>query len=60
MLADSVSGENRIQEAADGLLAMHVDGLVIAAEPSASMLAGAGVPTVVVPGGAMACRAAPI
>lgn len=47
MLADSRPGENRIQEAADGLLAMHVDGLVIAAEPSASMLAGTGVPTVV-------------
>lgn len=47
MLADSRPGENRIQEAADGLLAMHVDGLVIAAEPSPSMLAGAGVPTVV-------------
>ena len=47
MLADSRPGENRIREAADGLLAMHVDGLVIAAEPSASMLAGTGVPTVV-------------
>lgn len=47
MLADSRPGENRIKEAADGLLAMHVDGLVIAAEPSASMLGGAGVPTVV-------------
>ena len=47
MLADSRPGENRIQEAADGLLAMHVDGLVIAAEPSPSMLAGAAVPTVV-------------
>lgn len=47
MLADSRPGENRISEAVDGLLAMHVDGLVIAAEPSASMLAGAGVPTVV-------------
>lgn len=47
MLADSRPGENRIKEAVDGLLAMHVDGLVIAAEPSASMLAGMGVPTVV-------------
>lgn len=47
MLADSRPGENRITEAVDGLLAMHVDGLVIAAEPSASMLSGAGVPTVV-------------
>ena len=47
MLADSRPGENRIKEAADGLLAMHVDGLVIAAEPSASMLGGAGVPMVV-------------
>ncbi|HAP89790.1 MAG TPA: LacI family transcriptional regulator, partial [Arthrobacter bacterium] len=51
MLADSRPGENRIREAADGLLAMHVDGLVIAAEPSASMLAGTGVPTVVAGGG---------
>ncbi|MFB8370049.1 LacI family DNA-binding transcriptional regulator [Pseudarthrobacter sp. NPDC055928] len=47
MLADSRPGENRIKEAVDGLLAMHVDGLVIAAEPSPSMLSGAGVPTVV-------------
>jgi DNA-binding LacI/PurR family transcriptional regulator len=47
MLADSRPGENRIKEAVDGLLAMHVDGLVIAAEPSASMLSGAEVPTVV-------------
>jgi DNA-binding LacI/PurR family transcriptional regulator len=47
LLADSRPGENRVKEAADGLLAMHVDGLVIAAEPSASMLAAAEVPTVV-------------
>jgi DNA-binding LacI/PurR family transcriptional regulator len=47
MLADSRPGENRISEAVDGLIAMHVDGLVIAAEPSPSMLTGAGVPTVV-------------
>lgn len=47
MLADSRPGENRISEAVDGLLAMHVDALVIAAEPSPSMLAGAEVPTVV-------------
>lgn len=47
MLADSRPGENRISDAVDGLLAMHVDGLVIAAEPSESMLTGAGVPTVV-------------
>jgi DNA-binding LacI/PurR family transcriptional regulator len=46
-LADSQPGENRIQEAADGLLAMHVDGLVIAAEPSESMLTRTWVPTVV-------------
>jgi DNA-binding LacI/PurR family transcriptional regulator len=46
-LADSQPGENRIQEAADGLLAMHVDGLVIAAEPSESMLIRTWVPTVV-------------
>lgn len=47
MLADSRPGENRIEDAADGLLALHVDALVIAAEPSESMLAGAGIPTVV-------------
>lgn len=47
MLADSRPGENRIKEAVDGLLAMHVDGLVIAAEPSESMLAKTWVPTVV-------------
>jgi DNA-binding LacI/PurR family transcriptional regulator len=47
MLADSRPGENRIREAADGLLAMHVDGLVIAAEPGDAMLTGTGVPTVV-------------
>ncbi|MGA8789875.1 MAG: LacI family DNA-binding transcriptional regulator [Paenarthrobacter sp.] len=47
MLADSRPGENRIKEAADGLLAMHVDGLVIAAEPGAAVLGGAVVPTVV-------------
>ncbi|WAH98963.1 LacI family DNA-binding transcriptional regulator [Arthrobacter sp. MMS18-M83] len=47
MLADSQPGENRIKEAADGLLAMHVDALVIAAEPSESMLARTWVPTVV-------------
>jgi DNA-binding LacI/PurR family transcriptional regulator len=46
-LADSQPGENRIDEAADGLLAMHVDGLVVAAEPSESMLARCWVPTVV-------------
>lgn len=46
-LADSRPGENRIREAADGLLAMHVDGLVIAAEPGGTPLTGAGVPTVV-------------
>ncbi|GAB2731942.1 LacI family DNA-binding transcriptional regulator [Arthrobacter bambusae] len=46
-LADSQPGENRIKEAADGLLAMHVDALVIAAEPSDSMLARTWVPTVV-------------
>jgi DNA-binding LacI/PurR family transcriptional regulator len=47
MLADSQPGENRIKEAADGLLAMHVDALVIAAEPSEPMLARTWVPTVV-------------
>lgn len=47
MLADSRPGENRITDAVEGLLAMHIDGLVIAAEPSPSMLAGTGVPTVV-------------
>lgn len=47
MLADSRPGENRIKEAADGLLAMHVDGLVIAAEPGATVLSGTEVPTVV-------------
>jgi DNA-binding LacI/PurR family transcriptional regulator len=46
-LADSRPGENRIKEAADGLLAMHVDGLVIAAEPGATALSGTEVPTVV-------------
>ncbi len=46
-LADSRPGENRIKDAADGLLAMHVDGLVIAAEPGGTVLAGTGVPTVV-------------
>ncbi|MDR6417356.1 LacI family DNA-binding transcriptional regulator [Pseudarthrobacter sulfonivorans] len=46
-LADSRPGENRIKEAADGLLAMHVDGLVIAAEPGGTVLTGTGVPTVV-------------
>ncbi|UKA59663.1 LacI family DNA-binding transcriptional regulator [Arthrobacter sp. FW306-2-2C-D06B] len=58
MLADSQPGENRIKEATDGLLAMHIDGLVIAAEPSGPMLARTWVPTVVagwrngIPGGA--------
>lgn len=39
-LADSRPGENRIKEAADNLVAMHVEGLVIAAEPSEAMLTG--------------------
>ncbi|WP_224167463.1 LacI family DNA-binding transcriptional regulator [Arthrobacter sp. StoSoilA2] len=47
MLADSRPGENRIKEATDGLLAMHVDALVVAAEPSESMLTRTWVPTVV-------------
>ena len=47
MLADSRPGENRIKEATDGLLAMHVDALVLAAEPSESMLTRTWVPTVV-------------
>ena len=46
-LADSRPGANRIKEATDGLLAMHVDALVLAAEPSEPMLAGTWVPTVV-------------
>lgn len=46
-VADSQPGQNRIAEATDGLLAMHVAGLVIAAEPSEPMLAGTWVPTVV-------------
>ncbi len=46
-LADSRPGENRITEATDGLLAMHVEGLVIAAEPSESMMAGTWIPAVV-------------
>ncbi|MCA4133794.1 LacI family DNA-binding transcriptional regulator [Arthrobacter sp. M4] len=37
-LADSRPSEHRIKEASDALLAMHVEGLVIAAEPSESML----------------------
>ncbi|MFE4197586.1 LacI family DNA-binding transcriptional regulator [Paenarthrobacter sp. NPDC056912] len=47
MLADSRPGENRIKEATDGLLAMHVDALVLAAEPNEAMLTGIWVPTVV-------------
>ncbi|WP_255770418.1 LacI family DNA-binding transcriptional regulator [Pseudarthrobacter sulfonivorans] len=47
MLADSRPGEDRVREAADGLLAMHVDGLVIAAEPDGVMLTGAEVPVIV-------------
>jgi DNA-binding LacI/PurR family transcriptional regulator len=46
-VADSRPGQNRIKEATDGLLALHVAGLVIAAEPSESMLSGTWVPTVV-------------
>ncbi|WP_347109890.1 LacI family DNA-binding transcriptional regulator [Paenarthrobacter sp. S56] len=46
-LADSRPGQNRIKEATDGLLAMHVDALVIAAEPTEAMLARTWVPTVV-------------
>ncbi|WP_254186622.1 LacI family DNA-binding transcriptional regulator [Paenarthrobacter aromaticivorans] len=46
-LADSRPGANRIKEATDGLLAMHVEALVLAAEPSEPMLAGTWVPTVV-------------
>ncbi|MGJ3189510.1 MULTISPECIES: LacI family DNA-binding transcriptional regulator [Paenarthrobacter] len=47
MLADSRPGKNRIKEATDGLLAMHVDALVLAAEPSEAMLSTTWVPTVV-------------
>lgn len=43
-LADSRPGTESIQEAVDSLLALHVEGLVIAAEPSDSMLAGASAP----------------
>lgn len=46
-LADSRPGEHRIKEATDGLLAMHVDALVLAAEPSTTMLDRTWVPTVV-------------
>lgn len=46
-VADSRPGQNRIKESTDGLLALHVAGLVIAAEPSEPMLAGTWVPTVV-------------
>ncbi|WLQ08133.1 LacI family DNA-binding transcriptional regulator [Arthrobacter oryzae] len=46
-VADSRPGRNRVKEATDGLLALHVAGLVIAAEPSEPMLAGTWVPTVV-------------
>ncbi|SEJ05291.1 transcriptional regulator, LacI family [Arthrobacter sp. yr096] len=46
-LADSRPGQNRIKEAADGLLAMHVEGLVIAAEPGDATVWGAGVPVMV-------------
>jgi DNA-binding LacI/PurR family transcriptional regulator len=47
MLADSRPGEGRVKEAADGLLAMHVDGLVIAAEPGETAHTRTEVPTVV-------------
>lgn len=47
MLADTRPGEGGIEEVAGGFLAMHVDGLVIAAEPSEAMAAGMAVPTVV-------------
>lgn len=45
MLADTRPGG--IEEVVGGFLAMHVDGLVIAAEPSESMVAGMAAPTVV-------------
>lgn len=47
MLADTRPGEGGIEEVVGGFLAMHVDGLVIAAEPSEPMLAGMAVPAVV-------------
>lgn len=47
MLADTRPGEDGIEEVVGGFLAMHVDGLVVAAEPSASMMAGMSVPAVV-------------
>lgn len=46
MLADTRPGQGGIDEVVGGFLAMHVDGLVVAAEPSRSMLAGLGVPAV--------------
>lgn len=46
-VADARPGQNRIKETTDGVLALHVAGLVIAAEPSEPMLAGTWVPTVV-------------
>lgn len=46
-VADSQPGEARIQEAIGGLLAMHVDGLVIAAEPGGPMPGQGRVPAVV-------------
>ena len=47
MLADTRPGEGTIEETVDGFLALHVDGLVIAAEPGESMASGLAVPTVV-------------
>lgn len=47
MLADTRPGKGTIEETVDGFLAMHVDGLVIAAEPNESMASGLAVPTVV-------------
>lgn len=46
-LADSQPGEGRIQEAVGGLLAMHVDALVIAAELEEALAAPDGLPLVV-------------
>lgn len=47
MVADARPGEGRVKEAIHGLLAMQVDGLVIAAEPGGVTLAAAAVPAVV-------------
>ena len=47
MVADARPGENRVKEAIHGLLALQVDGLVIAAEPCGITLSTTAVPAVV-------------